>query len=418
MKKKSSLLTIFLIVFTDLLGFGIVIPYLPSYAKKMFGAADFQVGLLMASFSFMQFIFAPIWGGISDRIGRRPILILSLSIASISYLILGIAPTLWILFVSRLLAGAAAANISTAQAMISDTTTAENRSKGMGMIGAAFGLGFIFGPAIGGALSHWSYELPAFFGCGLSALATLMTVFLLPETLKPGQASVTPKRSAGPKAIIRAFSHPHLGILFGVFFLFTFVFSCYETTFPLLAIQKFLYSPAQIGFWFAYVGVLTAIIQGGLIGRLTKRMGERKLILIGLALTIVGTLFIPYTIALRIPISDIAFNIGELSLSFTATAITLGIILLALAVGSGITSPSLSSFISLSADPAEQGSVLGMSQSLSSLARIVGPVWGGFAMQRWGFAFPYTSCAGLLALAFIFGLRLLTARVTAPQAVA
>lgn len=383
MKKHFSQFTIFLIVFTDLLGFGIVIPYLPSFAKKVFGAGDFQVGLLMASFSFMQFLFAPIWGGLSDRIGRRPILIFSLSVASLSYWILGTAPTLGILFLSRLLAGAAAANISTAQAVISDTTTSENRAKGMGMIGAAFGLGFIFGPAIGGALSHWSYSLPAFFGCGLSALAMLLTIFLLPETLKPGLAPIA-KRSAGPKAIVRAFTHPHLSILFAIFFLYTFVFSCYETTFPLLAIKKFLYSPAQIGFWFAYVGVLTAIIQGGLIGRLAKKWGERKLIVAGLTLTILGTLFIP----------------------FAAGAVTLGSVLLALALGSGITSPSLSSFISLSADPTEQGGILGMSQSLSSLARILGPVWGGFSMQRWGVQFPYVSCAVILGIGLSFGTRL------------
>ncbi|MDD5542769.1 MAG: MFS transporter [Acidobacteriia bacterium] len=391
MKKHFSLFTIFLIVFTDLLGFGIVIPYLPSYAKKVFAAGDFKVGLLMASFSFMQFLFAPIWGGLSDRIGRRPILVLSLSAASVSYWILGIAPTLGILFLSRLLAGAAAANISTAQAVISDTTTPENRAKGMGMIGAAFGLGFIFGPAIGGALSHWSYSLPAYFGCGLSALAMVLTLIVLPETLKPGSTPHV-KRSAGPKAIVRAFSHPHLSVLFAIFFLFTFVFSCYETTFPLLAIQKFLYSPAQIGFWFAYVGVLTAIIQGGLIGRLAKKWGERKLIMAGLTLTVIGTLFIP----------------------FATGGMTLASILLALALGSGITSPSLSSFISLSAGSGEQGGVLGMSQSLSSLARILGPVWGGLTMQRWGFQFPYVSCAVILAIGLAFGTRLLQGGAT-PQ---
>lgn len=395
MQRKSSLFTIFLIVFIDLLGFGIVVPYLPSYAHKEFGATDLQVGLLMASFSFMQFIFAPIWGGLSDRLGRRPILIFSLTGASFSYWILGIAHSLPILFLSRLLAGSAAANISTAQAVISDTTTSENRAKGMGMIGAAFGLGFIFGPAIGGALSHVNYALPAYFGCGLSATAMGLTIFLLPETLKRGQAAPAMKRQIGPRAILKAFTHPHLSLLFGIFFLFTFVFSCYETTFPLLGLQKFHYNPAQIGFWFAYVGVLTAVIQGGLIGRLAKSVGERNLIIAGLSLTILGTLFIPYS----------------------SGAKTLAVILLALAMGTGVTNPSLSSLISLSADPAEQGSVLGMSQSLSSMARVLGPIWGGFAMGHWGYPSPFVTCAGFLAMALLAGLRLLTSRVAVSSSV-
>lgn len=397
MKNKSISSTIFLIVFIDLLGFGIVVPYLPSYAHSpLFNASDFQVGLLMASFSLMQFIFAPIWGGLSDRFGRRPILIMSLAGASVSYWILGMAQSLPLLFLSRLLAGTAAANISTAQAVISDTTTAENRAKGMGMIGAAFGLGFIFGPAIGGALSHWSYSLPAFFGCVLSATAMLTTIFMLPETLTRGQAHKSVKRQIGPRAVFKALTHPHLRMLFFIFFIFTLVFSCYETSFPLLALQKFHYNPAQIGFWFAYVGVLAAAIQGGLIGRLAKKMGERKLIMIGLFLTFFGTLFIPYS----------------------SSAVRLAGLLMFLAVGTAITNPSLSSFISLSVDPAEQGSTLGMSQSLSSMARILGPIWGGFAMQRWGYSFPFITCAGFLTLAMLAGWRLFVVRVPADQPVA
>jgi MFS family permease len=396
MRQKSSLFTIFLIVFIDLLGFGIVVPYLPSYAVEKFKATNFEVGLLMASFSFMQFIFAPIWGGLSDRKGRRPILIMSLAGASLSYWILGIANTLPLLFFSRLLSGTAAANISTAQAYVSDTTTPENRAKGMGMIGAAFGLGFIFGPAIGGGLSHVNYALPAYFGCGLSALAMGMAVFLLPESLQPSRDKVAGGRQIGPRAILKAFTHPHLSLLFVIFFIFTFSFSCYETTFPLVGLKKFGFHPAQIGLWFAYVGVVTAAIQGGLIGRLAKRYGERKLIILGVVLTIIGVVFIPYS----------------------PSMIILGAVLLSLGIGAGITNPSLSSFISLSAKATEQGSVLGMSQSLSSLARILGPIWGGFGMQHWGFGFPYLTCGGLLALALLSGLRLLNARVVVNQPVA
>ena len=393
MKTKSSAITIFLIVFIDLLGFGIVVPYLPSYAFEKFHASNFTIGLLMASYSFMQFLFAPIWGGLSDRWGRRPILIMSLAGASISYWILGVAATLPILFFSRLLAGTAAANISTAQAYVSDTTTPENRAKGMGMIGAAFGLGFIFGPAIGGALSHISYALPAYFGCALSATAMICAATLLPESLKPGQAQPATKRHIGPRAIIKAFTHSHLRLLFAIFFIFTFSFSCYETTFPLIGIKEYHYNPAQIGFWFAYVGVITAAIQGGLIGRLAKRHGERKLILVGIALSLLGILFIPYSPSGKI----------------------LALVLFSLGIGAGVTNPSLSSFISLSADASEQGTVLGMSQSLSSLARILGPIWGGLAMQHWGLASPYLTCAALLALALVSGMRLKGSHASEPS---
>jgi MFS family permease len=396
MKTTSSKMTIFLIVFIDLLGFGIVVPYLPSYALAKFHASNFEVGLLMASFSFMQFLFAPIWGGFSDRWGRRPILIMSLAGASLSYWILGVAGNLPWLFFSRFLAGTAAANISTAQAYISDTTTPENRAKGMGMIGAAFGLGFIFGPAIGGALSHVSYALPAYFGCALSALAMILTLLLLPESLKRNSARTSVRRQIGPRAIVKAFTHPHLSHLFAIFFIFTFAFSCYETTFPLIGIKEYGYNPAQIGLWFAYVGVIIAAIQGGMIGRLARKYGERKLIITGVVLAIIGIVFIPFSHSAKI----------------------LALVLCSLGIGTGITNPSLSSFISLSAEPSEQGTVLGMSQSLSSMARIVGPIWGGFAMQHWGFASPYVTCGALLGVALLSGLRLLRSQAAPTQTAA
>ncbi len=395
MKSTRTSATIFLIVFIDLLGFGIVVPYLPSYALEKFQASNLEVGLLMASFSFMQFLFAPVWGGLSDRHGRRPILIMSMACASISYWLLGITSSLALLFFSRLLAGTAAANISTAQAYISDTTTQENRAKGMGMIGAAFGLGFIFGPAIGGALSHVAYSLPAYFGCGLSALAMLLTILMLPESLAPNQNRTTAKRPIGPKAIVKAFTHPHLSLLFAIFFVFTLCFSCYETTFPLIGIKEFKYNPAQIGFWFAYAGLVMAAIQGGLIGRLVKRFGEKKLIAFGVLIAAVGTVLIPYSIDAKI----------------------LALVLLLLGIGVGITNPSLSSLISLTAEASEQGTVMGMSQSLSSLARILGPLWGGLTTQHWGLASPYVTCAALLAILLLFTPRLLSLQTQVKESV-
>ncbi|MBI2951463.1 MFS transporter, partial [bacterium] len=269
--KGSPLVVLFLTVFIDLLGFGIVLPLLPYYAES-FGAGPLTVTLLSSSYSLMQFLFAPVWGRLSDRVGRRPILVLSLAGSALSYLLFGLAGSLAALFATRLLAGVCAANISTAQAYIADVTTPETRAKGMGMIGAAFGLGFIFGPAAGGALSRYGYAVPAFFAGGLSLLALALALFRLPESLRrqgdpPGGAA---RGGFDLGRLWAALVHPGMGLLLLIFFCSVFAFANLEATFALFVERaaRFGYTARETGYLFAYMGVLMSLMQGGLVGRL------------------------------------------------------------------------------------------------------------------------------------------------------
>lgn len=382
--KRSPLVVLFLTVFIDLLGFGIVLPLLPYYAES-FGAGPLAVTLLSSCYSMMQFLFAPVWGRLSDRVGRRPVLILSLAGSSLSYLLFGLTGSLPMLFATRILAGICAANISTAQAYIADVTTPETRAKGMGMIGAAFGLGFIFGPAIGGTLSRYGYSVPAFFAAGLSFFALTLALFRLPESLRPGV--VARGRMFEPRRLRTALRYPGMGLLLVIFFCSVFAFANLEATFALFVekASRFGYTARETGYLFAYMGVLMSLMQGGLIGRLARRFGERRLVVAGTLMLAAGMGVVP-----------LAPGLGGL----------LGALAL-LAFGVGMNTPSLSSLISRSAGADEQGSVLGVSQSVSSLARILGPAWGGFVFERFGPASPYFTAAGLMGATFLMSLMLM-----------
>jgi DHA1 family tetracycline resistance protein-like MFS transporter len=384
----SPLIIIFLTVFIDLIGFGIIIPLLPFYAET-FGGGALTVGLLSTSFSLMQFIFAPVWGRLSDRIGRRPVILLGLFGSFLAYLLFGLARTLTLLFVSRVFAGIAAANIPTAQAFIADTTTPENRAKGMGLIGAAFGLGFIFGPAIGGFLSRWGYVVPAFFASALSLANFVAAYFLLPESRRHVDS---PHGVFGPSrlaALKRAVVRPHLPVLLIVYFVVIAAFSGFETTFALFTQRRFQFTASTIGYSFAFLGVLLAVIQGGLVGRAAKRFGERNLMSFAILSLAIGLALIP------------------LARSVTGLYVSLGI----LAIGMGFNGPSVLSLISRLSDDDDQGGILGVSQSLASLARIAGPAWGGFTYDRLGIEFPYFSSAGLMAVAFLVSVAGLRGRL-------
>lgn len=383
--KRSPLVVLFLTVFIDLLGFGIVLPLLPYYAES-FGAAPLVITLLSSSFSLMQFLFAPVWGRLSDRVGRRPILVLSLAGSSTSYLLFGLAVSLPMLFATRILAGICAANISTAQAYVADVTTPETRAKGMGMIGAAFGLGFIFGPAMGGALSRYGYSVPAFFASGLSLIALALALFRLPESLRSDARTQGEGRTFDPRRLAVALSHPKMGLLLLIFFCSVFAFANLEATFALFVekASRFSYTARETGYLFAYMGVLTSLMQGGLIGRLARRFGERRLVATGTLMLASGLAAIP-----------LAPGLGGL----------MGALAL-LAFGAGMNTPSLSSLISRSSAEDEQGGILGVSQSMSSLARIVGPAWGGFVFERFGTASPYFTTAGLMGATFLMSLML------------
>ena len=385
----SPIVVVFVTVFIDLLGFGIVIPLLPFYAER-FGATAFTVGMLATSFSLMQFIFAPLWGRLSDRVGRRPIILLGLLGSCLSYLAFGMANTLTALFAARIFAGIAGANIPTAQAVVADLTTPENRAKGMGIIGAAFGLGFIFGPAIGGFLSRYGYSMPAFFASGLSLLNFAAAWFLLPETLKPEHRAI--ERVGRIDALRAALARPHLPLLLVISFLIVAAFSAFEATFALFAERAYGFGASTIGYVFAFVGIILVIVQGALVGRVVKRVGEHHIMPASLAIVAIGLLMIPAT---RSVAALLAAN---------------GI----MAVGMGFNNPSLMSLVSRYSAAEDQGGVMGLMQSLSSLARIVGPLWGGFAFDHLGIGMPYVSGAAVMALASALSIHALwRARLTA-----
>jgi DHA1 family tetracycline resistance protein-like MFS transporter len=370
----SPLIIVFVTVFIDLLGFGIIIPLLPFYAET-FGASAFTVGLLATSFSLMQFIFAPIWGRLSDRVGRRPIILLGLLGSCLSYLGFGMAGTLTALFAARILAGIAGANIPTAQAVVADLTTPENRAKGMGIIGAAFGLGFIFGPAIGGFLSRYGYSVPAFFASGLSLANFAAAWFLLPETLKPEHRAV--ERMGRIDALRAALARPHLPLLLVIGFLIVAAFSAFESTFALFSERAYGFGASTIGYVFAFVGIVLVIVQGFLVGKVVKRIGEHHIVPASLSLVAIGLLMIPAT------------------RSVAALLVANGV----MAVGMGFNNPALMSLISRYSAAEDQGGVLGLTQSLNSLARIIGPLWGGFAFDHLGIGMPYISGAAVMAVA-------------------
>ena len=355
--KRSPLVVIFTTVFIDLVGFGIVIPVLPFYAEgTRFNASPRTVGLLFASYSVMQLIFSPILGRLSDKYGRRPVLLISIIGTGIGFLILGFANTLLMLFVGRILDGITGGNISTAQAYIADITTKEDRASGMGLIGAAFGLGFVFGPAIGGILSRWGVEVPFLFAAGLCFANALLLYFTLPETVTPDHpARVSAAGGRGLSQLIQSLKNPRLGFVLIIYFLFIVAFSIMTTTFSLYTMFRFGYDAQHTGYLFAYVGVLAVIVQGGLIGRLVKRFGELSLVIAG-AFLFAGSLFaIPF--------------VGPQAGGLLALLVGGGLF----SIGNSLSAPSLTSLASKSVGPAEQGSVLGVTQSVASLARAVGP---------------------------------------------
>ena len=354
--KRSPLLVIFITVFIDLIGFGIVIPVLPHYVEgTSFNASPRTVGILFASYSVMQLIFSPILGRLSDRYGRRPVLFFSLLGTSLGFFIIGFATTLWMLFLGRIIDGITGGNISTAQAYVADVTTPENRAKGMGLIGAAFGLGFIFGPAIGGILSQWGIGVPFFFAGALALANAVLLYFTLPETVTPDHPARTSAATGRWSQLVEAVRQPRLAYVLAIYFLFIVAFSIMTTSFALFTMYRFGYDATHNGYLFMYVGIIGAIIQGGLIGRLVKTFGEMPLIIMG-ALLFALSLFV-------IPLAGPQTGLGMLLLVGGLFA-----------VGNSLATPSLTTLASKSAGRGEQGGVLGVTQSVASLARAVGPM--------------------------------------------
>ena len=353
---RSPLVVIFTTIFIDLLGFGIVIPVLPYYTESTrFNATPRTVGFLFASYSIMQLFFAPVLGRLSDKYGRRPILLISIIGTGLGFLILGFATTIWMLFAGRILDGISGGNISTAQAYIADITPIEERAKGMGLVGAAFGLGFVFGPAIGGILSGWAIYLPFLFAAALCFGNAVLLYFTLPETITPDHQARVSAGERGLGKLFKSLRNPQLGFVLTIYFLFVVAFSIMTTAFSLYTMFRFGYDAMHTGYLFAYVGLIAVIIQGGLIGRLVKRFGELPLVIVG-ALFFAGSLFaVPF--------------VGPQTGGLLALLIGGGIF----SVGNSLATPALASLASKAAGAAEQGGILGLLQSSGSLARAVGP---------------------------------------------
>lgn len=407
--RKGSLLVVFLTVFIDLLGFGMVLPLLPLYGKFFAAQAGVTgarvgllVGLLMASFSMMQFLFAPVWGRISDRVGRRPVILIGLGGSVVFYAMFGLATAtgsvLW-LFVSRIGAGMAGATISTAHAYIADSTTVATRTRGMALVGAAFGLGFTFGPLFG-FLALWGAEnkpgaAPGYAAAALSAAALLLATIKLPESLDLSQHTKAKKRRLLDfRGLLTALSTPSVGSLLLVSFLCVFAFANFESTLSLFLreiqerraqLPTMKESLREICLMFAYVGFVLTVIQGGVVRRLAFRVSESRLITLGLAIEIGGFALLACSVG------------GSRSLILVALALVV--------TGFAFITPPMNALISRRSDPAKQGGVMGLTQSTSALARILGPVVGAtvFHVRSAGAsaAWPFWLAAALMLVSLL-----------------
>ena len=392
MKKNTPLLLIFITVFIDLLGFGILIPILPTFATKELGVSEFQIGIAIALYSLTQFIFNPILGNLSDKVGRKPLIIGTLFLNAIGYIIFAFTHTYLLLIASRIVAGVGGSSIGVAQAYIADVTTKENRSKGMGLIGAAFGLGFVFGPLIGGFLAKYGYEVTGFVSAGFSFMAFGLTALALPESLKlKGESHQKPrgKKILDIKAFRAIILHPDIGILLILFFILTFSNANIYGTFAILGHKVYGFSDMQNGYIFGIIGIVSAAVQGGFLNRIHKFMSEKKMISIGAVFMMAGLGLIPY---------------GG---SFTGLAIVCVI----LSIGTGILQPTILSLISKVTPDNEQGVTLGLNQSLSAFGRVLGPLWGGFAYQYLGYQFPFLTGAAFTFLIFMISVSYLSKKI-------
>ena len=392
MKNKSSLLLIFLAVFIDLIGFGILVPILPAITSRLFHADDFAIGILVAVFSFVQFIFNPVFGSISDRRGRKPIIVFCLLLSALSYLIFAFAGSYWVLLISRTIAGLGGSSISVAQAYIADITTKEDRSKGMGLIGAAFALGFVFGPLIGGLLSKFGIAVIGFSGAGFSLLAFLITIIFLPESLKTKKQDTEQKerrKFLNFSHLIETIKRPAIGIIIILFFIITFSMSNIFGVFSLLGFKVYHLSDLQIGLLYGTMGIFSAIAQTGIIHILSKYLKEITIISLGAFFLLIALVLMPISTGFNM--------LAVLSGTFT--------------LGTGLLVPTILSLISKVTPDHEQGAVLGVNQSFSALGRVLGPLWGGFSFEYMGYSFPFFTGAFFILIIFVYSVFYLTKKI-------
>jgi len=371
---SRPLFVLFITILVNLIGFGIIIPLLPFYAQT-FGASPFVVGLLFASFSIAQLFAAPLLGEWSDRWGRRPVLILSLIGTAVSFAMLAVAQSLTMLFAARIVDGLSGGNITTARAYIADISTEENRAKSYGVLGAAFGLGFIIGPALGALFSHISYTAPIWVAVAMTVAATGLAFVWLPETVHRTNAV-----AGSPWKALRSLSgRKGLRQLLAVDFIYWMSFAVYQTTFALFGAKRFGFDAAHTGYLLSAFGFLGVIVQGLLVGPIVKRLGERHTLAIGLLLAALGW--------------------GGSAMTWSIPVFVM--MLAPAAIGIGLCNATLSALISHTAGPGEQGRVQGAAGALESLGRAIGPMWGNGALQVFGEGSAYGAAAALLTMASV-----------------
>ncbi len=368
MKKPSPLIFIFATVFIDMVGFGIVIPILPLYAAR-FGAGATTVGMLIAIYSLMQFLSAPILGRLSDRYGRRLLLALSLFGTAIGYFLTGWGASIFVIFLGRLIDGITGGNISIAQAYIADVTKKEERAKAMGMIGAAFGLGFIIGPVIGGMMGRISIGAPFFLASAISLLNTIGVLLFLPEPVHHEEPKEKGLFLFSPASLREALKPPQIGAFVGLFFLINLGFSMIHGITPLFTQRRFGWDAGHNGYFFAFLGVIMVVVQAGLIGRLVKKFGELRVAIVGFLL--------------------LALGMATLGSSIHGSMFFFGGLFVAL--GSGLANPTLQALVSKHSSADEQGGVLGIAQGFGALARTAGPLYGGWVFDFVAPSFTYFS---------------------------
>jgi len=398
MRSGSPLLVIFLTVFIDLIGFGICLPLLPKYAER-YGAQGWKIGAAMGVYSLMQLVFAPWWGQLSDRVGRRPVLLVSNFGSIVAYGLFGLSAQFvgetgfWILVGSRVFAGICGANLSVTSAFIADVTTPEKRSKGMGLIGMAFGLGFILGPVLGSqAFKHFGLAGPGVVAAVICAINFVLGCIILPETRKKDAAP--PVRRPRFEQIRHVLAMKEVGFLIGIYFLGTFAFTAFESTLPLLLDAKLKFDEEHVGYVFAFCGIMAAMVQGGGIGRLVKSFGERRLIGASLIVVAISLVLMPLA-------NTLATLLGALAV---------------FAIGSGINRAPTMGLISQLSPADEQGTTLGVAQSAGTLARVLGPTVATTLYDLWLPA-PYLACATIALLAgLLAALRLMGSTAKSPSA--
>jgi len=374
-KSNSSLLILFSVVVLDLIGFGIVVPILPFYAGK-YGASATVLGVLLTSYAAMQFLFSPVWGKLSDKIGRKKVLLITMTGSVLGLLVLGLAKSLALLFVGRILSGMFGANISVASAFVTDVTTTENRAKGMGIIGAAFGIGFILGPTIGGILSVYGYSTPILLAAGLGAINVVYALFRLGESHPVRHDGPSPSRAS-------VFAIPLVRKLCILNFLFTLGVSQLESIFAFFMADRFNYDARHVGYVLAVMALIMVAIQGGMIKRLVMRFGEKRLVTVGSILLALAFFFVPES-------QTVWFLLIPLAIS---------------SVGRGISQPSLMSLVSRGGGEKLHGAVMGTFQAAASLARVFGPLIAGILYDR-AIGYPFFFAGALLAVVFLLSLNM------------